>query len=170
MDPRADREVPGLIFVSDASPLRYAAEAGFADIVVDFCRRLAIPPAVLRKLTHPSTPAAVRAWITGHEGIQVTPVDRQNDPFLAHLDAGEHQAILLAEQLAPATLIIDERLGRMAAFSRRIVVTGLLGIVRDAALERRLDFESTLARLKATDFRVSAAVEDEVRRQFNRSR
>jgi predicted nucleic acid-binding protein len=45
------------------------------------------------------------------------------------LDAGETEAIALALELHPDTLLIDERLGRRLAMKHGLSVTGLLGLL-----------------------------------------
>ena len=48
------------------------------------------------------------------------------------LDAGEAEAIVLAEELHADTLIIDERKGRIIARERGLHTVGLLGILLEA--------------------------------------
>lgn len=89
-----------------------------------------------------------------------------DDPALELLGPGEREAIALAQRTPDALLMIDDREGREEALRRGISITGLLGVIRDAAARGFVDFELTLARLKATDFRLSPKVELLVRRQF----
>jgi len=53
--------------------------------------------------------------------------------FRGRLDAGERDAILLAEELGADQLIIDEILGRRIARQRKLPVTGTLGVLKAAA-------------------------------------
>jgi len=73
---------------------------------------------------------------------------------LAHLGAGEREAILLAQELRAEVVLMDEHDGRQAARSRGLTVTGTLGILERAAERGLLDLPSTLARLVTTSFRV----------------
>jgi predicted nucleic acid-binding protein len=86
------------------------------------------------------------------------------------LHRGEAQAIFLAQQTPDSLLIIDEREGRAEARRRGIAITGLLGVIRDAAIRGHIDFEGALKKLKATDFRLSNEIEAIVREQYKNSR
>ena len=76
----------------------------------------------------------------------------------------------MAEQTPNSLLIIDEREGRAEARRRGIAITGLLGVIRDAAIRGHIDFEDTLKKLKETDFRLSDEIEAIVREQYRNSR
>lgn len=56
------------------------------------------------------------------------------DPLLTGLDAGEMTVLLLAQQLNPDWVVIDERLARRVAFAMALPVKGTLGILLAAAL------------------------------------
>ena len=57
--------------------------------------------------------------------------------------------------------------GRIVEARRRgLRITGLLGVIRDAALRGFLDFDDAIRKLRNTDFRVSPEVEALVRRQY----
>ena len=63
----------------------------------------------------------------------VEPADRAAvEALRAELDAGEAEAIVLAQQLSASLLLIDERLGRRAAAQLGLDVTGLSGILAEA--------------------------------------
>ena len=83
-----------------------------------------------------------------------------DDPALSHLDLGERSAIVLALSEAEALLLIDETAGRLEASRRGISNTGTLGILRAAALADLVDLPVALARLLATNFRVSHTLLD----------
>ena len=50
--------------------------------------------------------------------------------------------------------------------ANRLRITGLLGVIRDAALRGFLDFDDAIKKLRNTNFRVSPEVEALVRRQY----
>jgi predicted nucleic acid-binding protein len=78
----------------------------------------------------------------------------------AHLDAGERDAILLAEELKAEQLIIDEARGRRIAQHRLLSVTGTLGVLKAGAQEGLLDLKNAIARLSQTNFHVAQEILD----------
>lgn len=77
------------------------------------------------------------------------------------LGEGERDAIQLAEELKADLLVMDERAGREEALKRGLPVIGTLGIVEQAAERGLLDFAVMLADLKAHNFFISSALEDD---------
>ena len=63
-------------------------------------------------------------------------------------------------------ILIDDRDGRTEAERRHLRVTGTVGVLADGHLAGLLDFDQALARLRATNFRLSAEVERLVRRRL----
>jgi predicted nucleic acid-binding protein len=82
------------------------------------------------------------------------PASLADPETLAHLGAGEREAILLAQEVRAEVLLMDEQDGRQAARSRGLTVTGTLGVLERAAERGLLDLPNTLARLVTTSFRV----------------
>lgn len=72
----------------------------------------------------------------------------------------ESAAISLASELKADLLLIDERDGRSAALARRLEVTGTIGILERAAENKLLDLAEAFARIKQTDFWISARLLD----------
>jgi predicted nucleic acid-binding protein len=160
-----------VIVIADTSPLNYAVRIGIADALFDLYGQIVVPAAVHAELISPGAPDALRFWVEEHRGsIDVREVSLPDDPGLNSLHHGEAQAIFLAEQTPNSLLIIDEREGRAEARRRGIAITGLLGIIRDAALRGHIDFEDALKKLKETDFRLSDEIEAIVREQYRNSR
>lgn len=73
-------------------------------------------------------------WLT----IQST--STQPDADLLKLDAGECAAILLAESLKADLILLDDLAARRLAMSRKLSLTGVLGILDRAASENLIDF------------------------------
>jgi len=62
---------------------------------------------------------------------------------------------VLAEQLKADLLLIDEKAGRQAAIQRGLKITGVLGILDEAAMLNLIDLPSAIVQLQQTNFRVS---------------
>ncbi|HVO98983.1 MAG TPA: hypothetical protein VMT15_12990 [Bryobacteraceae bacterium] len=156
-----------MTIIADTSPLHYAVLIGIPEAIFALYGRIVIPGAVHVELTGAGSPQDLREWLEHNlQRIEVRQVTVPDDPHLQALDAGEAQAIELAQQTPDSLLLIDEKDGRAEARRRGIRITGLLGVIRDAARSGYLDFESTLEQLKRTDFRLSAEVEAIVRVQY----
>jgi predicted nucleic acid-binding protein len=125
--------------VADASSVNYAILIGEIGIFQQLYETVAIPGAVLAELNHPKTPENVRNWIANiPQWLQVHSVPPNFDATLAHLGDGEREAIVLAESLG-ATLIMDERDGRVEAARRGLPLTGLIGALLDAGERGLID-------------------------------
>jgi predicted nucleic acid-binding protein len=84
-----------------------------------------IPHAVLHALPHPHTPAVVRTWIaTPPAWLELRPVVGQPDAALAALEAGEQEAIVLAQELLADILLVDDGKARDVAIARGLRVMG----------------------------------------------
>lgn len=75
------------------------------------------------------------------------------------MDAGEREAIVLAEELNADILLMDERSGREAALKRNLPVVGTLSILERAAEKGLLDFAEILQDLKSNGFFIAPALE-----------
>lgn len=154
-----------MIVVADTTPLNYLFLLGHIDILPALYTRIAIPVAVQRELLSPRAPLAVRSWITtAPDWMEIVAVKKQTDCMLDTLDAGEREAILLAETIQAGHIIIDEREGRRIAQQRGLKVIGTLGVLRDAARSEMLDLPYTLRRLQEAGFYVSKQVLESVLR------
>jgi predicted nucleic acid-binding protein len=70
------------------------------DLLPQLFDRILIPPAVFEELQHQETPDIVRRWIASPPSwLHVQALRSVLDPALGFLDAGEREAIALAEEL-----------------------------------------------------------------------
>src|SRR5713101_6510633 len=155
-----------MIVIADAGPLNYLLLIGVANVHEPLYTRVLMPDAVAMELHDPGAPLVVRTWIAQPpEWCEIRP-DPLRDPALQYLGPGERAAITLALSLNAARLLIDERAGRAEAERRSLTITGTLGVLAEAHAQHLLDFDAALARLRQTNFYLSAAVLDRVHRRL----
>ena len=130
--------------VADTTPLNYLVLIQAADILPSLYRKAFIPPAVRAELAHANTPAIVRAWISQPpQWLEVVSLKRPIDSALAHLGAGEREAIRLhlcphlghRQAMAPATAALAGR-SRFKLASTALFRT-LLFLANDASHQPR---------------------------------
>jgi predicted nucleic acid-binding protein len=156
--------------IADTSPLHYGVLIGAGDAIFYLYGAIVIPKAVYLELSEAGAPESLRKWLEDNRHrIEIRDVSLTDDSLLRTLHAGEAEAIQLAQQTPDSLLLIDEKDGRAEAKRRSLKVTGLLGVIRDAALSGYIDFEETLGKLKRTDFRLSSEIETLVRAQYKSS-
>jgi predicted nucleic acid-binding protein len=84
-------------------------------------------------------------------------------PRLAWISV-EREAIQLAREEHADLLLMDERAGVKAARQLGLPVTGTLGVLASAARRGLLNIDAALSRLRATDFRCTPRLLEQVRR------
>src|SRR2546421_5417298 len=140
--------------VANTPPLTSLVLIKAAEFLQNLYRTFLIPPAVKAELTHPNTPAIVRAWISQPpQWLEVVSLKQPVDSALAHLDAGEREAISLASELQATLLLMDERDGVTIARHRGLKVVGTLAALDLAAAHGLVELQTMFDRLRATTFR-----------------
>lgn len=138
--------------IADASPLHYLVLIEATSILPTLFGRILIPQAVAEELQHPKTPPPVQVWLASPPAwLETYRVDAA-DTTLAHLDAGEREAIMLSQEIGADFLLMDDWEGRQEAERRALTVTGTLGVLERAAEQGLLDLPTALARLETTNF------------------
>ena len=123
--------------VSNTGPLIALAKVERLSVLASLFGTVHIPPAVHRELLGKSGPEAGRLdvlladWLTVASRPELL---SGTEPALVAIDAGEREAIALAQSMA-LPLIIDDQLGRQAARSLGLMVTGTVGVVIEAKRE-----------------------------------
>lgn len=137
-----------MIVVSDTSAICYLLLIGEIDLLPQLYGQVLIPQAVQQELADKRSPAVVQAWISQPpEWLAIQTVDVPSDSDLDNLDPACRGAIVLALARGANLVLIDDLLGRQAARSCRLRVTGLLGVLDEAARQNLVDFPEVIARL-----------------------
>ncbi|MGC2144180.1 MAG: hypothetical protein WA619_10180, partial [Candidatus Acidiferrum sp.] len=112
-----------------------------------------IPGAVALELKADKAPPAVKQWIKSPpEWLEVRQITVPADLALARLDAGEREAIALAEALGADALLLDERAGRRETERRKIRVIVTVRILDDAAETDFVNLPECLQKLRDLGF------------------
>jgi predicted nucleic acid-binding protein len=112
--------------VADTTPLSYLVLIQAADIPFPtFIERLLSLPLSRPSWLMQTRPLIVRAWISQPpQWLEVVTLKQPVDSALAHLDAGEREAISLASELQAILLLMDERDGVTIARHRAWIEGG----------------------------------------------
>jgi predicted nucleic acid-binding protein len=148
-----------MIVVADSSPLIVLVNIGQIQILPALFATVIIPPQIAAELSDGKRPQPVRDFITVRPGwltVQAPAVIES----IPEIHEGEQAAISLATELQADLLLIDEMDGRAAALARNLAITGTIGILERAAECRLLDLSDAFARIKKTDFWISAKLLD----------
>jgi predicted nucleic acid-binding protein len=70
------------------------------------------------------------------------------------VDAGELEAICLAQEISATAILMDDRAGRSAAIRCGLAVIGTLGLLEQAAARGMLDLPQVMERLTQTNARL----------------
>lgn len=145
--------------VSDTSPLGYLVLIGQTHIVPQLFTAVIIPEEVRAELASNRAPSAIQQWIgQPPPWLEIDSIVLPSDAALDRLHAGERAAILLAERLRADLVLLDEKPGRTAALGRGLRVSGLLGILREAANRGLVDLPAAIQALLSVGFRASPAL------------
>lgn len=145
-----------MIAVADTSPICYLVLIGEIDLLPKLFSQVLVPQSVLEELLHEDAPAAVRAWASNLPSwilVKETPIAATTG--LERLQAGEQAAILLAESMNANIMLLDELAARRIAAARGLRITGLLGLLGEAASRGLIELAPAIDRLRMTSFRAS---------------
>lgn len=117
-----------MIAVSDTSPICYLVLTGDVDLLPKLYSRISVPRSVVGELRHPDAPLIVRQWAANLPSWLTVEADpAMSNIGMEKLQVGEQAAILLAESIAAATIVLDEKSARRVAIERGLRVTGHIG-------------------------------------------
>jgi predicted nucleic acid-binding protein len=147
-----------MIVVADTGPINYLVCINAIDVLPALYGVVVIPPAVRDELSRDRAPEVVRLWIAHPPGwleVRVPTVEPDAQLIAAEPDAGEFDAILLAQELGAMELIVDDRDGRKEAARRRIRFVGTIGVLQAAAKRGLVNLKDALRDLRATNFYIA---------------
>ena len=143
------------VVVSDTSPLHYLILCGAETILPRLFRQVLIPPTVFRELQQPNTPPLVLHWAASlPTWIAVQTPTTLN--LALDVDAGELEAICLAQEIKADAVLMDDRAGRNAAIHCGLAVVGTIGLLEQAAARGLIELPQAMERLRQTNARLDA--------------
>ena len=142
-----------MIIVSNTSPINYLILIGYIDLLTELFKQIIIPQEVYSELSDAAAPLPVQNWIaTPPEWLKIKPVNQPSDAIADLLDPGERAAILLAQELKADLVLLDDMKARRTATDRGLVITGILGILDQAATMKLIDLPAAVQSLQNTSF------------------
>ena len=145
-----------MIVVSNSSPICYLILIEQIHLLPNMFGTLTVPEAVIRELSNQRAPEVVRGWAAQlPQWIKVQTLKAGPDPEFNRLHAGEREAILLAQDIEADLIILDEKAARQIAKEQGLQVTGLVGIIDEAATRGMVNLLDAVERIRQTNFRIS---------------
>lgn len=145
-----------MIVVSNTSPINYLILIEQITLLPQLFQQITIPQAVYDELVDAAAPPPVQAWIAQPPTwLKVQSVSQASDAIIDLLDPGERAAILLAQEIKADLLLLDDMKARRIALARGLNITGILGILEQAAIMKWIDLPIVIQNLRNTSFWVS---------------
>ena len=151
-----------MIVVSDTTPIISLMKAGQLELLRQLFGVVYIPEAVYRELTDNEAFSEEVRMVQECEFLYVQKVDNGKSVTILQnftgLDAGESEAIILADEMNSDVLLMDEHKGWQVAKKLGITITGTIGILTQAFDEGMLtkeEVERCIELLKESGIRVS---------------
>lgn len=153
-----------MIVISDTSPVNYLVLIGEIDLLTKLYQTVIVPQSVFEELTAAASPLEVRNWLKKKpDWFLVKQISSSILPTFYGLDAGESEAIQLAQELNADLLIIDEKQGRKIAKEQGLKIIGTIGILASAIEKDLIDAEKTIQKLENTNFHFAEIFKDLLR-------
>ncbi len=151
-----------MIVISDTTPIISLMKAGQLELLQKLFGVVCIPKAVYRELTENETFSEEIRIVQECEFFYVEEVDNEKSVTILRnitgLNAGESEAIILADEKQSDVLLMDEHKGRQVAKKMGITITGTIGILTqafDEGMLTRKDMERCIEKLKESEIRIS---------------
>ena len=151
-----------MIVVSDTTPIISLMKAGQLELLQKLFGSVYIPKAVHQELTENEVFSEEVKMVQECEFLYVEQVNNGKSVAILRnftgLDAGESEAIILADEKQSDVLLMDEHKGRQVAKKMGIAITGTIGILTqafDEGMLAREDVERCVERFKESGIRIS---------------
>lgn len=151
-----------MIVISDTTPIISLIKIGHLNILQQLFGTVRIPEAVFTELTSNSLFKDEVEQVLSCEYIEKTEVENTISVDIlrrsTNLDIGESEAIILADSLKNAILLIDEAKGRKVAQNMGLHIMGTIGILLVAYEEGILDrysIETCIDNIRDSELRIS---------------
>lgn len=159
-----------MIVISDTTPVISLMKADRLKLLRKLFDVVCVPDAVYRELTENERYPDEARKIRECGFIRVEKVENKKSVAIlrkvAGLDAGESEAIILADEKQSDVLLMDEHRGRQVAREMGIAITGTIGILTqafDEGMLTREDVEGCIDRLKESNIRISEKLYQKLR-------
>lgn len=154
-----------MIIVSDTTPIIFLIKADHLELLEQLFQEVLVPEAVYQELTSNTTFEQESETVKNCPFIRITKVDNLQSVTIFRkvtgLDAGESEAIVLADERHASLLLMDEHKGRSVAKQMGLAITGTIGILLQAYDEKLLskaETELCLQKMKECGIRISQAL------------
>ncbi len=160
-----------MIVVSDTSPIGSLFLIDRLELLPAIFGEVVIPEKVFQELLvletsfgHDLTSVKTAPWLFVRQAVDLEAVSR----FRMELDAGESEAIVLAQEIHADFLLIDESEGRLVAQREGLQVVGLLGILMQAKRKGLFSaLKPVMEELRSTaGFRISESLYQNILRRM----
>ena len=142
-----------MIIVSNTSPINYLILIGHINLLPELFQQIIVPQEVYSELSDVFAPSSVQTWIAAvPDWLKIQPVSQPTDMIVDLLDPGERAAILLAQELNADLLLLDDMKARRTATEKGLVITGIIGILDQAATLKLIDLPAAVQSLQNTSF------------------
>jgi predicted nucleic acid-binding protein len=158
--------------VVNATPLIALSLVNRLDLLHRLFEQVIVPPAVYDEITAKDAGQAGVPALRSAAWIKVVSLESSPtiEPLLLGLDIGELQVLLLARDVEPDWVLMDERLGRRVAKVMGFPVKGTVGVLLaafHAGFLTRVEALETVHQLIAEGIRISTRVVDWLKGELN---
>ena len=134
-----------MIIISDTTPIISLIKINRLDLLEKWFGEVLVPEAVFRELTTNIAFKNEADIVKSSSFIKTSSIQNRKSLEILQaasgLDDGESEAIILADELKPDVLIIEERRGRKVAQNLGIAISGTVGILIQAHCESMISVD-----------------------------